>query len=1058
MRLARLVWYPTFAIAMGIFIPEFFNNVLGGIAGFRYSATPLAWISRGLPMLAGLVSLLLALLLFWRRSNDPMALFTSFFLLFYGIIFSRAIEALSPFFPDISRLNEITLPGCVALLTLVLFAIFPDGRFVPRWTRWVVLVDLLTIPFALFWASLFSRPPVDFSRPVVWITTVLLVVLMIAEWSSIIYAQVYRYRHVSTPQQRQQTKWAVYGMSASFGLEMILTIPWIYMYTLPSGSLSPPWQAVSTTFYAIWIAILPVTLTIAVMRYRLYDIDRIINRTLVYGTLTACIAGLYALIVGGAGLVIPTNPNLVGLLIVTALVWVLYRPTHAFLQRGADRIFPAALSVQEQRNQDQTHTSARAPDLKRNEVQGWRRMLRPLWIAAATLSVAILFASLPGYLVRTPTGNLGEHLVFEPTPLMLALHQFNSLGSILTALLSISLAALLFMNKFDERMGQYLSFYLLAHGILLAGPVEMLEPFWPEATRVNSFLLLPFFLGPCIVALISLFPDGHFVPSWSRWLVPAPVVLMLMDWLRNKGASFSNPAPPAWLINLLFTILSLGILLALAYIPMYRYRVVSTPEQRQQTRWVVYGFCLLFVLFVVSGIPWRIALNLPAGSLIPWWLPVGESFWFLGTAILPITLAIAVMRYRLYDIDFLINRTLVYGALSGTVIAIYILVVGVIGTFMHTQGNLLITLLATGLIAVLFHPLRERLQRAVNRLIYGERDDPIEALSRLGKQMETALPPDQVLPALAKTIAETLKLPFVAITLRGGQRDISFGEETENPVAFPFIFQGETTGVLLASPRNPGDQFTPGEMRLLQNLARQAGAAVRNAQLTADLQRSRQTLVTAREEERHRLRRDLHDGIGPTMAGLTLKLDAAKDLVSSGLESGKKEELEDAVQLLSELKSQTQETVQNIRHIVHTLRPPSLDVLGLVPALQAHFGQVGTPRNMKIQMTTTPQSFPRLSAAVEVAAYHIVLEAVTNVIHHAQAEICEVSLALGNGNLKLEIKDDGVGLPKTRNHGIGLDSMRERAEELGGRFELSSSQTGTQVCAEIPTAPAGKES
>jgi signal transduction histidine kinase len=436
----------------------------------------------------------------------------------------------------------------------------------------------------------------------------------------------------------------------------------------------------------------------------------------------------------------------------------------------------------------------------------------------------------------------------------------------------------------------------------------------------------------------------------------------------------------------------------------------------------------------------------------------GSSLALLGTLIVPLSLGASILRYQLFDIDIIINRTLVYGALTAIVVAIYVVIVGVVGTLLHTQGNLLITLLATGLIAVLFHPLRERLQRAVNRLLYGERDDPIEALSRLGKQMEVALPSDQVLPSLVKTIAQTLKLPFVGITLRGVQREISFGQETENPVAFPFIFQGETTGVLLVSPRNPGEKFTAGEMRLLQNLARQAGAVVRNAQLTADLQRSRQTLVTAREEERHRLRRDLHDGIGPTMASLTLKLDAAKDLVSSGLESGRKQELEEAVQLLSELKTQTQETVQNIRHIAHTLRPPSLDVLGLIPALQAHFGQVGTPRNMNIQMTATPPNFPRLSAAVEVAAYHIVLEAVTNVIQHAQAERCEVSLALDNDNLKMEIKDDGVGLPKARAHGIGLDSMRERAEELGGRFELSSSQRGTQVCAEIPIAPARKES
>jgi signal transduction histidine kinase len=190
------------------------------------------------------------------------------------------------------------------------------------------------------------------------------------------------------------------------------------------------------------------------------------------------------------------------------------------------------------------------------------------------------------------------------------------------------------------------------------------------------------------------------------------------------------------------------------------------------------------------------------------------------------------------------------------------------------------------------------------------------------------------------------------------------------------------------------------------------------------------------------------------MAGLTLKLDAAKDLVSAGLESGKKEELEEAVQLLSKLKTQTQETVQSIRSIVHTLRPPSLDVLGLIPALQAHFGQIAIPDRLKIQMTTSPNDFPRLSAAVEVAAYRIVLEAVTNVINHAQAGDCEVSLILEYGNLKIEIRDDGMGLPKARKHGIGLDSMRERAEELGGRLELSSSQQGTRVYVEIPIDPA----
>jgi signal transduction histidine kinase len=624
-----------------------------------------------------------------------------------------------------------------------------------------------------------------------------------------------------------------------------------------------------------------------------------------------------------------------------------------------------------------------------------------------------------------------------------------------TGLLSLFLALLLFRRSSSGLMGLFISFFLLAHGVIMAGPLDLLKPLVPG---ISGFVdvFLPGLVSILTLFLFAVFPDGQFVPRWTRWVVLA-AFLIIIPFALFWTALFSQPpvdfSQPRILISAgLVLILMVAGWISILYAQVYRYRYVSTPQQRQQTKWIVYGVGIYFGLQMFEAIPWMHISSLPPGAPLPQWQAIGPPLYALSIAILPVTLTIAVMRYRLYDIDIIINRTLVYGALTASVILIYIVLVGGLGTFFQAQGNLVLALFATGLIAVIFHPLRERLQLAVNHLIYGERDDPIEALSRLGKQIEAALPSDQVLPILVKTIAQTLKLPFVAITLKG-QQQIAFGQPTDDPVTFSLIFQGEIIGDLFASPRNLGDNFTLGEIRLLQNLARQAGAAVRNAQLTADLQRSRQTLVTAREEERHRLRRDLHDGIGPTMAGLTLKLDAAKDMVSSGMKSGKKEELEEALQLLGELKAQTQETVQNIRHIVHALRPPSLDVLGLIPALQAHFGQVVTPRSLKIQMTSTPEKFPRLSAAVEVAVYRIVLEAVTNVIHHAGASVCNVSLAIENGYLKMEIIDDGSGLPKGLNRGIGLDSMRERAEELGGHLKLSSSSQGTRVYAEIPTAP-----
>ena len=441
---------------------------------------------------------------------------------------------------------------------------------------------------------------------------------------------------------------------------------------------------------------------------------------------------------------------------------------------------------------------------------------------------------------------------------------------------------------------------------------------WLKLDSLGSYGLVAFTL------IVLLFPDGKFLsPGWRKLAWTAIVALLILLLLQAVEPGpvdpYTLPTRPnplgvdasLWgflkpLMWITFSILLLCY--GAAFISLIIRLRNSSGDVRQQIKWLTFpvGLVGIFFLLFTIGIVVR-ASEVIQGAIL--------AFGQFAVAGIVIAIAFAIFKYHLYDIDIIINRTLVYGALTVSVVLIYILIVGGLGTFFQAQDNLVIALLATGMVAVLFQPLREWLQRRVNKLIYGERDDPIEALSRLGKQMELALSSDQVLPVLVKTIAQTLKLPFVGITSKG-QRDITFGQESDNPVSFPFTFQGETTGVLLASPRSPSETFSSAETRLLQNLARQAGAAVRNAQLTADLQRSRQNIITAREEERHRLRRDLHDGIGPTMAGLTLKLDAAKDLVSSGLNSEKKEKLEEAVQLLNELKMQTQETVQNIRHIV----------------------------------------------------------------------------------------------------------------------------------------------
>ncbi len=564
-------------------------------------------------------------------------------------------------------------------------------------------------------------------------------------------------------------------------------------------------------------------------------------------------------------------------------------------------------------------------------------------------------------------------------------------------------------------------------------------------------------LGPhglvAFTLIVLLFPDGRFPsPGWRKvaWttvgtllfflplqaLEPGPADPFILPMRANplgvSASQWSLLEPMMWTA---FSILVLCY--GAAFVSLIVRLRNSRGDVRQQIKWLLFpvGLYGIFLLLFMIGMAIADEVIVNAG------IALGQ----VAVAGMVIAVAFAIFKYRLYDVDLLINRTLVYGTLTACVVGLYVLTVGALGMFFQTQGNLIIALLATGLVAFLFQPLREWLQRGVNRLIYGERDDPIEALSRLGESLETALPPEQVLPALVETIAQTLKLPFVGITIQD-QPVAAFGQQTKNSVAFPLIFQGESTGELLAVPRGLDESFTPAEMRLLRNLARQAGAAVRNAQLTAELQRSRQNLVTAREEERFRLRRDLHDGLGPTLASVIWQVDSAHDMIPTNPF--------EAVQLLDSSIDQARGALADIRQLVYGLRPPALDELGLVGALE----QAARQHQQTSVAIEAVDPFPSLPAAVEVAAYRIVQEALKNANEHGKARNCLVRLTLGGnpadggstpGSLCLSIQDDGVGLPEVVTPGVGLISMRERAEELGGTFKIDPRQVGgteIEVC------------
>jgi signal transduction histidine kinase len=460
----------------------------------------------------------------------------------------------------------------------------------------------------------------------------------------------------------------------------------------------------------------------------------------------------------------------------------------------------------------------------------------------------------------------------------------------------------------------------------------------------------------------------------------------------------------------------------------------SAGEERQQLKWLVYAGVLTFFVLITSS-P-AVPLDLPEAVAI---------LALLCLPSIPVAVGIAILRNRLYDIDLVINRTLVYGALTACVVGIYVVVVGYLGALFSTGGNVVISLAATGVVAVLFQPLRERLQRAVNRLMYGERDEPYAVLTRLGERLEATVEPRAVLPAVVETVAQALKVPHAAIELRregGYETAAEYGMPSGEPLVLALTYQNEAVGRLVLSPRTKGETFTKSDLRLLEDLARQVGVAAHAVRLTADLQRSRERLVTAREEERRRLRRDLHDGVGPQLAALTLKIETARNRLAHD---------PDADVLLSDLAKRARDAVADVRRAVHALRPPTLDELGLVPALRETAAQYEAD-GLSVSVES-PEEISALPAAVEVAAYRIAQEAMTNAVRHAGASRCQVRFDLdeGAGLLRLEISDDGRGIGEDRGVGVGLSSMRERAEELGGTCVVEPVPGGgTRVRAELP--------
>ncbi len=595
----------------------------------------------------------------------------------------------------------------------------------------------------------------------------------------------------------------------------------------------------------------------------------------------------------------------------------------------------------------------------------------------------------------------------------------------------------------------------LALGLALALSFWLESAFWLDPGGPSSLWVLLLGRGffqswiGFVPILVTLFPTGR-PPSRMWWVAIAITFLgvcwsaffhlqLQTIWISGYGSVTSplSDGRPAYLDDATYDAANIG---SLAILLMLAASVISLVARwpradtrlRQQITWLIVALLIGFAILIAG----TMMVGFVGGMLGLFALTLG----------VPLAIAIAILRHRLYDIDVVLNRAIVYAGMSLFVVAAYVLGVGVLSALLG-QGQdpgLGVSVLATGLIAVVFQPLRAALQRAVNRRLYGRRDEPMTVVAALGERFEAGDSDQALLASMTETITRALRVPYAEIVANTAGAALVFSGRAPAGAAledFPLRYRGDPLGTLRVAPR-AGERLSAGDRVLLTTLARQASLAAHAARARSALQLSREAIVAAREEERRRLRRDLHDGLGPTLASVAQRIDAAGGLTQTDPQA--------AIRMLADARAAMGGAIADLRQAAYALRPPSLDELGLVSAVREDAQRLLPPGGPALDVRVEGM-LPPLSAAAEAAAYRIAMEAITNVIKHARATRCEVVFASHTGALRVDIADDGLGIAAGAPTGVGTHAMRERAEEMGGRVEIAGRDPhGTRVRAVLP--------
>ncbi|MBF4768408.1 sensor histidine kinase [Nocardioides agariphilus] len=565
------------------------------------------------------------------------------------------------------------------------------------------------------------------------------------------------------------------------------------------------------------------------------------------------------------------------------------------------------------------------------------------------------------------------------------------------------------------------------------------------------------FLPMTVAALLLVFPTGRFLVG--RWgtagraalgVMAASGLLVIVAPANGLIAEVDVPAGldldagalplPAGLADAVLpianTLTLVGVLVAMASAVVRHRRAVGA--ERDRTRWLLWSVevgavALAFSLFSDLGF-------------------INDVVLFVVVVLPGVAVTIGIVRPGLVPVEDLLNATLVFAVLSVSLVAVDLLVVAglsaVLGDNLDERQVVVVVLLLT---AVLYGPLRQRLSATVRRVLLGQREAPYDVVAGLASTLERSDEAGEQLAAVTDAVATAFRIGFVRLEVDrpSGERLVAVhGNEPAEVRTLPITYREREVGRVVLPVRGLRSRLSGRDEQLLADLVRQAASAVRTGQLAEELQESRERLVVAREEERRRIRRDLHDGLGPSLSGIVYQLESARLLVGkdpAGAEC-----------TIASLSSHVQEVVADVRRLVHDLRPPALDDRGLVGALAQQAESITASGGPAVSVSAS--TVAGLPAAVEVAAYRIVSEALTNVARHASATRATVRLAVGDGELLVEVSDDGAGIAPEAQVGVGLVSLRERADELGGRSEVTCPPTGgTYVRAWLPLSSASSE-